>query len=140
MLVVALLGGIGAWFYTRNLNEDLARTDPFSEITGGRPAKAVDGALNILLVGRDSRDPDAAVDKPGEWRADTLIVMHIPADHQKAYLVSIPRDLYVPIPENARRGLRLRSAREDQCGVRLRWPAAGGAAPWSASPTSGSTT
>ena len=27
--------------------------------------------------------------------------MHIPADHKKAYLVSIPRDLYVPIPENA---------------------------------------
>ncbi|SCF36047.1 transcriptional attenuator, LytR family [Micromonospora matsumotoense] len=101
VLVVALLGGIGAWFYTRNLNEDLARTDPFSEITGGRPAKAVDGALNILLVGTDSRDPDAAVDKPGEWRADTLIVMHIPADHQKAYLVSVPRDLYVPIPESA---------------------------------------
>ncbi|MEV4723448.1 LCP family protein [Micromonospora humida] len=101
VLVVALLGGIGAWFYTRNLNEDLARTDPFSEITGGRPAKAVDGALNILLVGTDSRDPDAAVDKPGEWRADTLIVMHIPADHKSAYLVSVPRDLYVPIPENA---------------------------------------
>ncbi|MEU1884095.1 LCP family protein [Micromonospora sp. WMMD987] len=101
VLVVALLGGIGAWFYTRNLNEDLARTDPFSEITGGRPAKPVEGALNILLVGTDSRDPDAAVDKPGEWRADTLIVMHIPADHKEAYLVSVPRDLYVPIPESA---------------------------------------
>ncbi|KWV34427.1 LCP family protein [Micromonospora rifamycinica] len=101
VLVVALLGGIGAWFYTRNLNDDLARTDPFSEITGGRPAKPVEGALNILLVGTDSRDPDAAVDKPGEWRADTLIVMHIPADHKEAYLVSVPRDLYVPIPESA---------------------------------------
>ncbi|QDY11274.1 LytR family transcriptional regulator [Micromonospora sp. HM134] len=99
VLVLALLGGVGAWFYTRNLNDDLARTDPFSEITGGRPAKAVDGALNILLVGSDSRDPDAPVDKQGEWRADTLIVMHIPADHKSAYLVSVPRDLYVPIPQ-----------------------------------------
>ncbi|MFJ6199480.1 LCP family protein [Micromonospora sp. NPDC092111] len=101
VLVLALLGGVGAWLYTRNLNNDLARTDPFSEITGGRPAKAVDGALNILLVGSDSRDPDAPVDKQGEWRADTLIVMHIPADHKSAYLVSVPRDLYVPIPESA---------------------------------------
>lgn len=27
--------------------------------------------------------------------------MHIPSDHRQAYLVSIPRDLYVPIPESA---------------------------------------
>lgn len=55
VLVLALLGGVGAWLYARNLNGDLARTDPFAEITGGRPVKAVDGALNILLVGSDSR-------------------------------------------------------------------------------------
>ncbi|MFC0507136.1 LCP family protein [Micromonospora costi] len=101
VLVLALLGGVGAWLYVRNLDNDLARTDPFAEITGGRPAKPVEGALNILLVGTDSRDPDAPVDQAGKWRADTIIVMHIPADHQSAYLVSIPRDLYVPIPESA---------------------------------------
>ncbi|PMR62288.1 transcriptional regulator [Verrucosispora sp. ts21] len=101
VLALALIGGGGAWFYARSLDKNLARTDPFSEITGGRPAKSVDGALNILMVGTDSRDPDAPMDRPGEWRADTIIVMHIPADHQKAYLVSIPRDLYVPIPESA---------------------------------------
>ncbi|MEU4714014.1 LCP family protein [Micromonospora purpureochromogenes] len=101
VLVLALLGGLGAWVYTDNLDKDLARTDPFSEITGGRPAKAVNGALNILLVGSDSRDPDAPVDQQSQWRADTIIVMHIPADHKSAYLVSIPRDLYVPIPESA---------------------------------------
>ncbi|MFI0792129.1 LCP family protein [Micromonospora rubida] len=101
-LVLALLGGAGAWLYTSNLNDDLARTDPFSELTGGRPAKAVNGALNILLVGSDSRDPDAPVDQQSQWRADTIIVMHIPADHKSAYLVSVPRDLYVPIPENSK--------------------------------------
>ncbi|MCG5463974.1 LCP family protein [Micromonospora sp. MED01] len=101
VLVLALLGSVGAWLYARNLNGDLARTDPFAEITGGRPTKTVDGALNILLVGSDSRDPDAPVDSKSQWRADTIIVMHIPADHQEAYLVSIPRDLYVPIPESA---------------------------------------
>ncbi|WFE37514.1 LCP family protein [Micromonospora sp. WMMD998] len=101
VLALALLGGVGGWLYARNLDGDLARTDPFSEITGGRPAKQVDGAFNILLVGSDSRDPDAPVDGAGKWRADTVIVMHIPADHKSAYLVSIPRDLYVPIPEKA---------------------------------------
>lgn len=100
VLVLALLCSGGLWLYANALDDDLGRTDAFAEITGGRPA-AVSGALNILLVGTDSRDPDAPMDKPGEWRADTLIVMHIPSSHDKAYLVSIPRDLYVPIPENA---------------------------------------
>jgi LCP family protein required for cell wall assembly len=101
VLVLALLGGAGAWLYARNLDNDLARTDPFSEITGGRPAKKVDGVLNVLMVGSDSRDPDAPVEASGKWRSDTIILMHVPADHKQAYLVSIPRDLYVPIPENA---------------------------------------
>ncbi|OZV77916.1 transcriptional regulator [Micromonospora echinospora] len=101
VLVLALLGGLGAWVYARGLNDDLARTDPFTEITEGRPPKAVDGALNILLVGSDSRDPDAPIDQSSKWRADTIIVMHIPSSHAEAYLVSIPRDLYVPIPESA---------------------------------------
>jgi LCP family protein required for cell wall assembly len=77
----------------------VSRTDPFSAITGGRPAKTVDGALNILLLGSDSRDPDNKA-KAGEWRTDTMILMHIPASHDKAYLVSLPRDLYVHIPQS----------------------------------------
>ena len=86
------------------LDGDIGRTDPFSAITDGRPPKTVDGALNILLVGSDSRDPDAPLDEGSKWRADTIIVMHIPASHDKAYLVSLPRDLYVPIPESASAG------------------------------------
>ncbi|GAB2951326.1 hypothetical protein GCM10027280_44650 [Micromonospora polyrhachis] len=104
VLVLALVGGIGAWIYAGRLNDDLARTDPFSEITGGRPPKTVSGAMNILLVGTDSRDPDAPLDQAGKWRADTVIVMHIPSSQDRAYLVSIPRDLYVPIPESASAG------------------------------------
>ena len=54
--------------------------------------------LNILLVGSDSRDPDTNDGAGSAWRADTLIVMHIPADHKTAQLVSIPRDLWVQVP------------------------------------------
>lgn len=102
VVVLGLLGAGGLWAYVNGLDDDIARTDPFSEITGGRPAKTVDGSLNILMVGSDSRDPDTPVDKSSQWRADTIIVMHIPASHDEAYLVSIPRDLYVPIPESAK--------------------------------------
>ncbi len=102
VLVFALLAATGAWVYARGLDNDLARTNPFPPGEAqDRPVKTVDGALNILLVGTDSRDPDAPMDQRGEWRADTIMVMHIPSNHQEAYLVSIPRDLYVPIPESA---------------------------------------
>ena len=73
LLVFALLAAGGTWLYVRGLDNDLARTDPFSELTGDRP-KSISGALNILLVGSDSRDPDAPVDQSSQWRADTIIV------------------------------------------------------------------
>lgn len=99
ILVLALLAGIGVWLYASKLNSDLKRTDAFAGVADARPAPAANGAVNILLVGSDSRDPDAPLDRGSEWRADTLIVMHVPSNHDKAYLVSVPRDLYVPIPE-----------------------------------------
>jgi LCP family protein required for cell wall assembly len=101
VLVLALIGGGLAYRYASGLDGDLSRTDPFKDLTGGRPAKTVDGAINMLLVGTDSRDPDASLDAAGEWRADTIIVMHIPADHKEAQLISIPRDLYVSVPKSA---------------------------------------
>ncbi|GIJ51480.1 transcriptional regulator [Virgisporangium aliadipatigenens] len=103
LLVLALIGAGGAYTYYQNLNNDVRRTDAFAGITGGRPAKTVDGALNILMLGSDSRDPENA-DKPGNARTDTLIVAHIPASHDKAYLISMPRDLYVPIPKDPKSG------------------------------------
>jgi LCP family protein required for cell wall assembly len=61
--------------------------------------KALDGPLNILMVGIDERpDGTEAV------RADSIIILHIPASHDEAYLVSIPRDAYVEIPRYARTG------------------------------------
>jgi LCP family protein required for cell wall assembly len=101
IVALALIAGVGLWLYGNKLNGDLKRTDAFAGVAGARPAPAANGALNILMVGTDSRDPDAPLDQGSEWRADTLIVMHIPSSRDKAYLVSVPRDLYVPIPEAA---------------------------------------
>ncbi|MGW0435309.1 LCP family protein [Micromonospora sp. NPDC003197] len=57
---------------------------------------AVTGPLNYLLVGSDRRptSPDS------EQRADTIMIAHIPASLDRAYLVSIPRDLLVTIPQS----------------------------------------
>jgi LCP family protein required for cell wall assembly len=99
LLVVALIASGGALLYYRALSNDIDRTDPFAGITGGRPARKANGALNILLLGSDSRDPDNK-GKAGEWRTDTMIIAHIPASHDKVYLISVPRDLYVHIPKS----------------------------------------
>jgi len=99
VLIIAVIAGISLYGYASNLDDNLKRTDAFSALTGDRPAKQVKGALNILLVGSDSRDPDTKDDQANAWRADTLILMHVPADHKTAQLVSIPRDLWVVVPK-----------------------------------------
>src|SRR5207248_207934 len=92
----------GAYLYTSQLDGQVNKTDPFSQITGGRPAKVTPGAMNILLLGSDSRNPDNDKNNTDQSRSDTIILMHIQADHKHAYLISIPRDLYVPIPDHGR--------------------------------------
>ncbi|RKF24304.1 LytR family transcriptional regulator [Micromonospora globbae] len=52
------------------------------------------GPLNYLLIGTDRRPGDT---NP-EQRADTILIVHVPAGLRQAYLVSIPRDLLVAIP------------------------------------------
>jgi LCP family protein required for cell wall assembly len=99
ILVLALVAGLGAWAYVSSLNDDMRRTDAFAGLDNHRVAKTVDGPLNILLLGTDSRDPDAKQDS-GRWRTDTIILLHVPSSHDKAYLISLPRDLWVQVPES----------------------------------------
>ncbi|MFC0489868.1 LCP family protein [Sinomonas atrocyanea] len=70
-----------------------------------RPAAtpAADGRtpMNILLVGSDSRGATASPAESGassDQRSDTMLLVHLPADRKKAYIISITRDTWVPIP------------------------------------------
>lgn len=98
MVLALVVGGVVLFTsgYAQRLDARVARTDPFSGITGHRPDKVVAGAMNVLLLGSDSRDPDSTANS----RTDTIILMHIQADHKHAYLISIPRDSYVYIPKS----------------------------------------
>jgi LCP family protein required for cell wall assembly len=75
---------------------DGARVEPRSE-----PARLV-GPLNYLLIGSDAR---AWAPENGQ-RSDTIIILHIPASLDRAYLLSIPRDLRVEIPPFPVNGFR----------------------------------
>ena len=55
--------------------------------------EALKGAINILLLGVDERARTA-----GDMRSDTIVILHVPASHDQAYLVSVPRDTWVQAP------------------------------------------
>ncbi len=52
---------------------------------------------NILILGSDTRTGAEAAQVTGS-RADTIMLMHIPADGKGVYLISIMRDTWVDIP------------------------------------------
>ena len=58
------------------------------------PSAELTGPLNLLLVGVDTR-----LNQPS-WspNADAVLILHVPASHDRAYLLSLPRDLLVNVP------------------------------------------
>ena len=73
--------------------EEVAPEDSFA----GRP-------VNILVMGSDARvnqseEIVAAGDDDESMRSDTTLVVHIPADRQSLTVVSIPRDIWMKLPE-----------------------------------------
>jgi LCP family protein required for cell wall assembly len=55
--------------------------------------------MNFLVLGSDSRADDAApADDPDGARSDTIMIVHVTADHKSAFVFSIPRDSYVNVP------------------------------------------
>ena len=70
-----------------NLLGDAGKTDA----EGGNN---LDGAIDMLLLGVDARQRWAKDDV----RSDSIIILHIPATHDQAYLISIPRDTEAQIP------------------------------------------
>jgi LCP family protein required for cell wall assembly len=56
--------------------------------------KSLDGPINLLLLGVDVR-PDWDIN---DTRADSILILHIPAHHRQAFLLSVPRDTEVQAP------------------------------------------
>lgn len=62
---------------------------PTAEVT----PEPVSGAITVLLLGLDRRANDGDV-----ARSDTMVVARLDPAHQRVALLSLPRDLWVPIP------------------------------------------
>lgn len=86
-----------------DINSVLGEDRPVAEPTD--PADPNAGrALNILLIGSDTREGANDVDGAGEsgttsgMRSDTTMLAHVSADRTRMEIVSIPRDTLVDIP------------------------------------------
>ncbi|HEY7073565.1 MAG TPA: LCP family protein [Acidimicrobiales bacterium] len=101
VLVVAILlvvGIVGSFLYARSIFNRIERVDVSSSLVS-----STHGGTNYLIVGSDSRanvteegDPGfTTADAPSGQRSDTIMVLHL--EGGKAQMLSIPRDLYVPI-------------------------------------------
>lgn len=81
-------------------------TDPFKAIPASQRPPAPTGVagkdLTFLIGGLDTRSPVLTTGKAAQsslrGRTDTLMMVRLMADGRGAYVVSIPRDSWVPIP------------------------------------------
>jgi len=121
-LMVVVLAGVAALVVVeRRLQGNVERTSVFADLDpSSRPSSEPTTALDLLVLGSDTRDGVGAEyqgtgDEVVEGaRADTTLLVHIAADRDAAWIVSIPRDSWVALPPcPARDGTRL-PAREGQ--------------------------
>jgi LCP family protein required for cell wall assembly len=100
MSALILLVAGSAWGLTSYINSHLGRVNAG---TTGTPSS---GPLNILVAGLDERSgltprQQAMLhvgSNQGEIDTDTLMLVHVPADHRYVRVVSLPRDSWVNIP------------------------------------------
>jgi LCP family protein required for cell wall assembly len=100
MSALVLLAAGTAWALAGCINSHLVRIDA---ATTGTPSS---GPLNILIAGLDERTGLTPRQQQllhvgrstGETNTDTLMLVHVPADHRYVKVVSLPRDSWVAIP------------------------------------------
>ncbi|WP_443073048.1 LCP family protein [Streptomyces sp. NBC_01451] len=105
-VVVLAAAGIGHAVVT-SLDADIARVDPFKDMKN-RP-RAGHG-MNVLLVGTDSREKISEAERR-KYRlggapchcTDTMMIVHISEDRERASVVSLPRDSYAVTPPHTDR-------------------------------------
>ncbi|MFF8973309.1 LCP family protein [Streptomyces sp. NPDC014995] len=105
-VVILASAGIGHSVVT-SLDADIARVDPFKDMKN-RP-RAGHG-MNVLLVGTDGRDRITEQERR-RYRlggapchcTDTLMIVHISEDRERASVVSLPRDSYAETPPHTDR-------------------------------------
>jgi LCP family protein required for cell wall assembly len=75
--------------------EFAAMDDPAQAVAVGEEVQVtLEGRVTVLLMGIDERESEQ-----GPWRTDTMIVLTLDPETQTIGMLSIPRDLWVEIPD-----------------------------------------
>ncbi|MFF0430431.1 MULTISPECIES: LCP family protein [unclassified Streptomyces] len=102
-VTVLTAGGIGH-AVVAGLDTGITRVDPFKDMKN-RPLAG--HGMNVLVVGTDGRDRITPEEKK-KYRlggapchcTDTVMLVHISEDRERASVVSLPRDSYAEMPEH----------------------------------------
>jgi LCP family protein required for cell wall assembly len=107
--IVLATSGV-AWAFQGYVTDNIKKVDPFQGL-GNRPDTGPKGAMNILIAGVDrreglSRDQIARMHlgRDEGARSDTMMLLHLSADHDKVTIVNLPRDSLVTIPAHHSNG------------------------------------
>lgn len=103
--LLVLIGSGVAWATFKKFTADVPHGAPVPALAAGEQDPDGSGQ-NILLVGNDTRAGATAAElkalhtghDKSTANADTMMVLHIPADGGRPTLVSFPRDSWVSIP------------------------------------------
>ncbi|HWM36497.1 MAG TPA: LCP family protein [Streptomyces sp.] len=95
-----VLGGSGLGFAYFKLNGNISGVDINAKLGKDRPDNTPNGSMDILVLGSDTRSGSNAKYGKGQAgaRSDTAMIVHINKKHDKASVVSIPRDTIVERP------------------------------------------
>ena len=103
LLTIALFVSTAAFAVYHDLQSRLT-TVSVDDILGADRPSAPEGsdfdgrALNILVMGSDSRSGEVVDDGTEGMRSDTAMIVHLSADRTRMDVVSIPRDTMVEVP------------------------------------------
>jgi anionic cell wall polymer biosynthesis LytR-Cps2A-Psr (LCP) family protein len=94
--VVVVASGLTVVVPTLVARWAVGEVDQVNVIPHGMRGNDISGAINLLLIGIDERQEGPDSDELA--RADSMVLVHIPADHSQVFMISLPRDLRVKIP------------------------------------------
>lgn len=95
-LVVLILALVGGWVATKALTNvsKVFHSSIFSVLTTSKLKGEDDGRVNILVAGNSADDPG----HNGANLTDSIMVISVDVKNNTAFMLSIPRDLWVDIP------------------------------------------
>lgn len=96
LIVLLIAGGWVGWKFASNSAKIFGWNNLFGALEDVKLKGEDEGRVNILLAGNSADDPNHG----GAELTDSIMVLSINPKNKTAFLISVPRDLYVEIPDH----------------------------------------